>query len=170
MTKPKPLPSQERLQELFEYSVTTGTLYRKKGVRGSAAGRSVGCVNSTTGYVVTCIDQRHYQMHRVIWKMVTGVDPVGFDIDHSDGDRTNNAWHNLRLSTRRQNNGNQRLRSNNTSGLKGVSRDSFTGRWVARINTGTAYRNLGRYDTPEEAHAAYLAAAEQVHGEFARAA
>ena len=170
MPKPKPLPTQERLQELFDYSVITGTLTRKIGVRGFAAGRSVGCFNSTTGYWVASVDKQNYQVHRLVWKLVTGADPQDLDVDHIDGDGTNNAWHNLRLGTRSENSSNQRLRSDNTSGLKGACWDPINRRWEARIGFERKSYFLGRFDTPEEAHAAYMAAAERLHGEFARSA
>ena len=163
----KPLPTQERLHELFDYSVITGTLTRKIGVRGSAAGLSVGSQNGN-GYLRTTLSRVKIYNHRVIWKWVTGEDPSE-RVDHADGDRTNNAWHNLRLATQSQNLANHRLRSNNTSGFKGVSRHSG-GKWVAMVWKDYKPYHLGYFDTPEEAHAAYMAAAERLHGEFARAA
>ena len=170
MPKPKPLPTQERLQELFDYSVTTGTLTRKIGVRGFAAGRSVGCFNPTTGYWVTSVDKQQYQAHRLVWKLVTGADPQDLDVDHIDGDRANNAWHNLRLATRSQNQRNRGPQANGTSGFKGVCFSKRRQKWRARLNVGYVEHHLGYFDTPEEAHAAYLAAAERLHGEFARSA
>jgi hypothetical protein len=165
----KPLPTQERLQELFEYSVVTGTLTRKIGVYGAAAGCSVGG-KSNTGYWRAGVDRGHYQAHRLIWRLVTGEDPGELDVDHIDGERTHNAWHNLRLGTRSQNASNQRLRSDNTSGLKGACWDPVNQRWEVRIRFKKRSYFLGRFATAEEAHAAYMEAAHRLHGEFARAA
>jgi hypothetical protein len=167
--KPKPLPTQERLQELFEYSVITGTLTRKIGVCGYSAGRSVGG-KINTGYWMAGVDRTHYQAHRLIWRLVTGEDPGELDVDHIDGERTNNAWHNLRLGTRSQNASNQRLRSDNTSGLKGACWDPVNERWEVRLRFQKRSYFLGRFATAEEAHAAYVEAAQRLHGEFARAA
>ena len=50
--------------------------------------------------------------------------------------------------------------------MKGVSR--ARGRWRARIKTYGREVELGRFDTKEEAHAAYCRAATEYFGEFAR--
>jgi hypothetical protein len=166
--KPTPLPTQERLQELFEYSVVTGLLYHRQGPRkGLPAGGQKG---NSRGYAISWIDNVYYKTHRVIWVLVTGVDPATLDVDHKDGDRLNNAWHNLRLATRSQNLANQQTSSTNTSGFKGVTWQSSRQRWVAQIRHHGQLIHIGRYATPEEAHAAYMEAAHQLKGEFARAA
>ncbi|MCA8339501.1 AP2 domain-containing protein [Burkholderia multivorans] len=51
----------------------------------------------------------------------------------------------------------------------GVSSHPNTSRWVARIQHGGKQHYLGMFDTPELAHAAYVAAAKRLHGEFANA-
>ena len=170
MPKPKPLPTQERLQELFDYSVTTGTLTRRKGFPGVSVGDVAGSVHRTTGYRVIDVASDRYGAHRLVWMWVTGEDPGDQDIDHIDGCRTNNAWHNLRLATRSQNHCNRGPQANGTSGFKGVCFSKRRQKWRARLNVGYVEHHLGYFDTPEEAHAAYLAAAERLHGEFARAA
>jgi hypothetical protein len=58
-----------------------------------------------------------------------------------------------------------RQRSDNTSGLKGASRSR--GRWQAQIQHHGKNIHLGRFDSAEEAHAAYVAAAQRLAGEFA---
>ena len=167
MPKPKPLPMQERLQELFDYSVTTGLLCWETGSwRGHPAGR----VSHSNGYLDVRISQQTYRAHRLVWMWVTGEDPGDQDIDHIDGCRTNNAWHNLRLATRSQNHCNRGPQANGTSGFKGVCFFKPRQKWRARLNVGYVEHHLGYFDTPEEAHAAYLAAAERLHGEFARTA
>jgi len=167
MTKPKPLPSQERLQELFSFSVVTGELRWQKSYNNTYTGRVAGKV-LTNGYRYVTLEGKHLLAHRVVWKWVTGQDPLNHQIDHIDGDRTNNAWHNLRLATSANNCHNRGRQSNNKSGFKGVSLH-VQGRWVARIRANGIDKHLGLYDTPEEAHAAYVAAAERFHGDFARA-
>jgi hypothetical protein len=58
------------------------------------------------------------------------------------------------------------MRSTNTSGYKGVSWDEASGQWRAQITEDGKRVNLGRYNTPEEAHAAYMEASNRVYGEF----
>ena len=167
MPKPKPLPTQERLQELFDYSVTTGHLYRRQGRN---QGLPVALQAKNSRYPTVWVDGRVCLVHRLVWVWVTGQDPASLHIDHIDRQGTNNAWHNLRLATVSQNLGNACRHRDNTSGFKGVYRDSESSRWVARITFHYKGIHLGYFDTPEEAHAAYMAAAERLHGEFARAA
>jgi hypothetical protein len=108
--------------------------------------------------------QRKIYMHRLLT-----VAPSGLDVDHADGDGLNNRRANLRLATKSQNICNQRVRSDNRSGLKGVSLNA-RGKWQANIAKGGRQRFLGAFATPEEAHAAYCAASAEIHKEFGRTA
>jgi hypothetical protein len=56
----------------------------------------------------------------------------------------------------------------NTSGYKGVYWYEDRKKWRAQIGYQGKVTNLGSFDTPEEAHAAYCEAAHRLHGEFAR--
>ena len=62
----------------------------------------------------------------------------------------------------------------NKSGLKGVSHyragETYGKPWQASIRDNGKSRHLGHFASKEEAHAAYCKTAEQVFGEFARAA
>ena len=63
---------------------------------------------------------------------------------------------------------NKKRPSNNKSGFKGVCQ--VGDKWQAGIKHQGKSIHLGWHDTPEEAHAAYVAAASRIFGEFARAA
>lgn len=89
-------------------------------------------------------------------------------LDHINGDRLDNRICNLRLATWSENAMNAPKRRNNTSGYKGVFWDAKREKWMALIGIDGRYRNLGRYDTKEEAFAAYCAGCKKYHGEFAR--
>lgn len=90
-------------------------------------------------------------------------------IDHINGDGLDNRRGNLRQATKTENGRNSRMKSRNTSGFKGVHLHKETGKWRARISTGDRHVSLGLYNTPEEAHAAYVKASTEMHGEFSRA-
>ena len=60
-------------------------------------------------------------------------------------------------------------KSHNKLGIKGVCYKPRLGLYHAQIKKDGKVRGLGHYETPEEAHAAYVKAATEVHGEFARA-
>ena len=129
------------------------------------AGKEAFITDDTQGYKVGSIFGRLYKAHRVIWAMQTGEWPESH-IDHRDLDPANNRWHNLREATRSQNLCNTNKRSNNTSGYKGVSWSKRSRKWKATITHQNKQHRLGYFSTPEEAHAAYRAAAEKHHGEF----
>lgn len=101
--------------------------------------------------------------------VVLGV-PAGVVVDHVDGDALNNRRGNLRVATVGQNNANAKLRSDNTSGFKGVSRVKHLKRlpWEAYIQVDGKFMRLGRYETPEEAAEAYDKAAVAHFGSYAR--
>ncbi len=90
-------------------------------------------------------------------------------VDHKNGDGLDNGRANLRKATHAQNMANKRLYRNNTSGFKGVMRNTEKGKpWRAVIKIDKRSRRLGNYETPEEAARAYDEAALRLFGEFAR--
>lgn len=127
-------------------------------------GDLVGTVGAK-GYLVVGIDRVYYLAHRIIWKMMTGEEPAD-QIDHEDTDRLNNRWVNLREADNGKNRYNTKISKNNTSGVKGVSWDKSHKAWAATINR----RRIGRFKDKQEAIAARLKSAEELHGQFMRVA
>jgi len=99
-------------------------------------------------YLQIYIDHKPYRVHRLIWKMYHGRDPVSH-VDHRDGNRTNNAIRNLRDVTPLQNARNRCKVSTNSSGRLGVSKCSTTGLWVADIGLNDRSVHLGKYERLE---------------------
>ena len=160
MPKFKPLPSQQELHRLFDYSVVTGELYWKvKTCRKVKIGSPVGYYSKSDNYKYTKINKETFAVHRLIWVWVTGEDLKELEIDHKDVKCTHNAWHNLRQASHAEN-----LR--NKSDVKGFTFDKRSGRWLAQIQVDKKRFNLGRYDTEAEARAAYEEASLRLHGEF----
>jgi hypothetical protein len=166
--KKRPRLTRARLRELLHYDPKTGQFrWRKRPRNGLRRGPAAGCV-SQQGYRYISIDRRVYREHQLAWFYMTGRwgRPT---IDHRDRDATNNRWDNLRRATASQNNANRRRPRQNTSGYKGVCRCRKSGKWRAFIGRNRQIIYLGRFPTPQAAHAAYVAAARKLFGGFARA-
>ena len=159
----------ERLRELLHYDSDTGVFTWRVDRRGGRKAGDVTGARHGRGYVVIGIDNKLYLAHRLAWLWMTGAWPED-KIDHMDLDRANNRFANLRPATESQNKANAPLRRDNTSGFKGVSWHSAVNRWAAQIHHNKRHYHLGLFDRPEEAHDAYVAAAERLFGEYARAA
>jgi hypothetical protein len=117
------LPPVELLRELFDYDAETGIL-RWKVSRGSVkAGSIAGSPNSPTKpYLKVNVRGRAYLAHRLIYKMVHGEDcPDGKLIDHINGIKDDNRITNLRVLSNADNVYNAKPRSDNKSGVKGVT-------------------------------------------------
>jgi hypothetical protein len=67
-----------------------------------------------------CVNYNSYKAHRVIWFLYYNEDPLGFEIDHIDGNTYNNHITNLRKVPREVNVRNSRKRKDNTSGHNGI--------------------------------------------------
>lgn len=164
------LPSADYLRATFRYDPETGLLYWRNRAdvppkwNGRYAGKVAG--NVQRGAVCLILSGGHLKAHRVVWKMVYGEDPP-HEIDHADGDGTNNRLSNLRAATHRQNMIN--IRGWASSGHKGVSLHKRSGLWRARVKADG--KEICRYcKTPDEAAAVYAALAAEHYGEFARVA
>lgn len=127
------------------------------------SGSVAGSKKRNDGYHNITIRGRHYRLHRIIWLWMTGEWP-GRDIDHIDGDRSNNRWDNLRTATRGQNSANRGPHKNSKSGVKGVCLRG--GKWVARVKQ----KYIGSFETLPEAMEAYEQEAAKEFGAFARRA
>jgi HNH endonuclease len=123
------------------------------------------------GYVRITFKAKQIRSHRLAIFIMRGRPPEG-DVDHVSGDRSDNRWTNIRECTRRLNLGNARLRNDNTSGFKGVEfiKERISRPWRARIRVHGVRKSLGYFETAESAHAAYMKAAHETFGEYARAA
>ncbi len=133
------------------------------------AGTPAGTLNPN-GYIQIGFGGRMYKAHRLAFMCEMGTWPEG-EVDHADGDKSNNRWSNLRQATRGQNMRNTGLRSNNTSGFKGVSRHKRSGKWAARLRlpNGGKYIHLGLFEDKVDAAIAYKNAAMKADPVFYRA-
>lgn len=154
--KHRPLPSQEILKQLLAYDAETGALtWRKRTSSRNYAGKEAGAAHGE-GYRIVMVNGVSYLAHRIIWKLVTGEDPL--EIDHIDGNRSNNRISNLRTVTSAENSKNMKRAEDNSSGVTGVYFTKRLGKYIAEITANGKYRYLGLFCTLEEATAARKAA------------
>lgn len=158
----------ESARQLFSYDPVEGVLRWKVRRKGIQVGWVAGHMNDR-GYVMVIVNHKTHMAHRVIWLMMTGAWPLQ-TIDHINNRPEDNRFENLRAASQTQNHGNRRMRRDASCGYKGVIFDKRRGKYVARICINYKTRHLGQFDTAEDAHAAYVAAAQELFGSFARAA
>jgi hypothetical protein len=162
------VPDLHRLKELYEYNHETGHFLLTSCRGGHPKGKVAGTLGNT-GYLIIAIDGVRHPAHRLAWLYSHESWPPAY-IDHINGVRNDNRLSNLRLATQSQNNANSRIRSDNSTGHKGVVFDHRRKRFRAYIVIAGKQKHLGRFVKFADACAAYERAAEVAFGEFARAA
>lgn len=164
----KALPTPEVLRQLLRYDPETGRLYwRERGIewfRGGIqadehrcqkwnanfAGKEALTAKSKRGYGQGSVLDVQVFAHRAIWAMLYGRWP-NTDLDHINGDRSDNRPANLRMASRSENGRNRGIGSNNRSGAIGVVWVPKWKRWRASIKIGGKNVYLGHFHTKEEA-------------------
>lgn len=164
------LPTAEEVRAILRYDPKTGYFFwlrdkcgHLRGADQIHAGDRAGF--DMSGYTYIGISGLKIASHKLAWLLTYGVWPEG-ELDHRDLNRANCAIQNLRPATSQQNKANTPRYKNNKSGFKGVHR--FKDKWRAMIRIDRKSRHLGLFRSPEEAHAAYCAAARELFGDFAR--
>ena len=157
----KPILTQARLRELFDYDPETGVFVRKlsrggKAMLGAAVGNYAG-----GGYLKVSICKRNEYLHRLAWLFIYGSSPVGV-IDHINGKKDDNRIANLRDISRSENQHNMPSRINCWTGHPGVSWSTSANKWRARITVQYREINLGVFSTMADAIKA-RAAAKKIH-------
>lgn len=149
------------LKELVSYNKETGELFWKVRMSDKTpAGKQAGSKRKD-GYVCLKIRGERLTAHRIAWAVFYGVWPTN-NIDHINGDPSDNRIENLRDVSQRENIQNlYRAKSNNKLGLLGVMRDKKN--FAARIVVNGLCIHLGNFSCPNAAHAAYLSAKKQYH-------
>lgn len=155
--------NQIELKQLLWYDKHTGIFRWRHGRKyglikpWSEAGWSDG------GYIRIQIGSKPYLAHRLAWLYEQGEWPAQ-DVDHINGNRSDNRICNLRDVARQTNAQNRReAPKGSTSKMLGVSRHRNTDKWVAGIYVQGKRKHLGVFDTAEQAQAAYLDAKRKLH-------
>jgi hypothetical protein len=170
------LPSQEALRQLMDYDAETGVLTWRsrpleafnKGKRqknaqkiwnSRFAGTPALAVSHGNGYCSGALFKVKAYAHRVVWKWVHGTEPD--QIDHINGNRSDNRICNLRSVHKAENAKNTKLPKNNTSGHIGVSFRKTEQKWEAYLGDGGGKIRLGVFSEKSDAIAARLNASFQ---------
>lgn len=138
------------------------------GTKRRIEGQAMSPVIGNNGYAkvhLAANGKYHYLMvHRLVaqaFGLLSEAKPVA---DHINGDKLDNRVENLRGVNRSENTQNQRKPTRrNTSGYLGVGFEQQTKKFRAVIGVNGKYTTLGRFDTAEAAHAAYVDAKRRLH-------
>jgi len=153
------------VQKLGQKQIPIG--YVKPGSAGDGGGYLL--VNFAVGYR----KYKKLRAHHIVWAWTHGEWPSG-EIDHINGDRSDNRISNLRAATVAQNRTNRRISETRTSGFKWVTRYGKTGKWLAQIELPISMLKGGNrrkifhevHDTPESAYKAASEFAKTLHGDW----
>lgn len=159
------IPTQQQLMELFHYDPITGVFTHLQSRGKGRAGGSVGKL-SKLGYIEMRVMNRLFRAHQLAYLYMTGeMVEKPFSIDHINGIRSDNRWSNLRKATQTEQVWNTTARKKCQSGLKGAWPCKTTGRWQSILVDGPRRIWLGRFDTAQQAHEAWIRAARELRGD-----
>lgn len=145
--------TQEYLKSVLHYNEITGVFtWKVSNSKKLKVGSIAGWYN-TRGYVQITIKNKKYTAHRLAWLYMYGTDPKA-QIDHVNGNKEDNRIDNLREVNNRENNQNKTVHRNGR--LVGYSLHKNTKKYQARVNVNKKVIHIGLYNTPQEAHEAYV--------------
>ncbi len=163
MAKTNSTLTAERVRELLDYDPETGGLtWRTRPSNRVRIGDKAGCVRLDRRITVR-VDGAFYKAHRIAWLHFYGIWPRD-QIDHRDGDPSNNCIRNLRDVNQPVNMQNLRkARIDSQTKLLGVCVDKKRRSFAAQIKVNGKRMHLGVFNTAAEAHAAYIQAKRRLH-------
>ncbi len=158
------------LTQALDYDGETGVFTWKVPTSNRVRAGEVAGSPDRHGHLLIRVNGVRYTAGRLAWFYVHKVWPTD-EIDHVNLIKDDNRTTNLREATHQQNVRNVRRKSHNKTGFKGVIRHNQSKhKFVAQITIDGKCIYLGIFDTPEDAHACYVAASRRLHGAYGRAA
>jgi hypothetical protein len=155
----------KRFNEAFEYR--DGKLYwAVSNTNAIRIGQEAGTEHSR-GYRRVMFEGKQWAVHRIIWTMFNGDIPSDMQVDHINGDASDNKIENLRLASNADNCKNRKVKPSNT-GIRNVSLCKATGKYKVAVQADNKKIHLGHFDDLEFAELVAIEARAKYHGEFAR--
>ncbi len=142
----------ETAHKTFTYDEGSGSLIWAVSPKYSSisVGDKAEC-RDHAGYLRVMVSGVRVLVHRLVWMMYYGSWPKNF-IDHINGIKTDNRICNLRDCTQQQNCQNRTVaRRGCRSGVRGVSKNTEDGKWVARVCVRGVNHYLGSFDSVADA-------------------
>lgn len=156
------MAKQVNLQKIFDvlsYNPDSGEFIWVKPTNSKLVGKPAGYIDKSTGYVRIYVDGQKHYAHRLAIAFLTGALPTS-QVDHKDGNRSNNKAKNLRSATCAENQHNRKA--------VGAYLHKQSGKWVSQIRVNYDQIYLGIFNTRDEARNAYLNAKKKYHVSFSR--
>lgn len=161
--------TREKAMENFDYDPETGNLCHAKSKNsGEIPKGSIAGYITSSGYRKVKINSIPYPAHHIAWLIYYG-EHCTEQMDHINGNRSDNRISNLRVVNHSQNMQNSVMNISNTSGVKGVSYCPYGRKkaYRAQINVNNEVYKQD-FLTLEEAEAWLLVLRTELHGEYAR--
>lgn len=155
--------TQDIFKTLYHYDPETG-IFTQIGARGGKSPGSVAGAKDKHGYLRISVQSKLYQAHRLAFLYMNGGFPVG-NVDHKDGNPSNNVWSNLRECTQQQNIQNMRGHGKYYKNVYFTS-GGRNKPYNVKIEYNGAVRSFGYYRTPEEADEVASIIRDLIHKEF----
>ena len=161
------VPTHQQVRGFLDYSQKTG-LFTWRERSGSFKRSLVGKIAGTahlSGYWTISILGTKWLAHQLAWLHHYGTWPTSY-VDHVNLDKRDNRIANLRLASFAENSANSSVRSDNTSGHRGVFYDKQRQRWVVLITKDGIRKQLGSFKDKNQAAEIHALMAAQVFGDF----
>lgn len=164
----KELPDPSYLRKILRYEPETGKLFWRKrtpdmfshGNKGAEshckswnarfANKEALSHKNQRGYLSGRIDYKLFFAHRIAWTIFYGKPPK-YNIDHINGDPSDNRIANMRDVTQQENCKNVALQKTNNLGVAGVYWVEQKSKWHVRIKVGEKFTSVGYFNSFEDA-------------------
>lgn len=140
------------LKECLSYDPVTGLLTWKKSIgQNVRTDQQAGYLNPR-GYIQIQFKGKNHRAHRLAWYLHYGTCPKD-QLDHVNGNRSDNRIENLREASNRENSQNRILHRDGR--LFGCCFHKARKKWQAQIKINGKTKHIGYFNTELEAHEAY---------------